>query len=65
MDDIDKMSLNEIIKKYPQISLILDKYKLKCNGCVLANNYTVEQWLLDKGKYKNKILDDMKLIINS
>jgi len=50
-----KMTLGEVVKKYPETAEVMFKYGLHCIGCHVAAYETIEQGALVHGLDKKKI----------
>jgi len=59
MNKIDKkMTLGEVIQKYPETAKVMFNYGLHCIGCHVSAFETIEQGALSHGMGKEK-LDEM------
>lgn len=61
------ITLDELIKKYPQSAEVLLKYGFHCIGCAISDNETLEQGAKAHGlaeKEIAKILREINKVIN-
>lgn len=62
MEEILSLNLNDLILKYPAINMVLDKYNLKCSGCLLADNYSLKDFLKDNKEINDELLKIIDVI---
>jgi len=55
-----KMTLGEVVQKYPETAEVMLKYGLHCVGCHIAAWETIEQGALAHGLDKKKINEMLK-----
>jgi len=68
MDDtmmLRDMSINDIIKKYPEAFAIFEEYGLSCIGCRAALFDTIEQAAKIYGINIDNLLKDLNLAVNT
>ena len=66
MEKITKnMTIDEVLKKYPQTAEIFLKYGFHCLGCVAATFETLEQGAIAHGIAVEELLEDLNNVIKS
>jgi len=58
-DLILKMNIQELLKKYPFIIKIFEKFELKCSYCMFSKNVTLEEALQSSGLPQNEIIEEI------
>lgn len=58
------MKLTEVIKKFPEIFQIFQKYNLHCLGCLLAVGESLKDGLTAHGLDADKVIGEMNKLIS-
>lgn len=54
-----KMNIQELLKEYPFVIEIFEKFELKCNSCMFSKNVSLEEALQSSGLPSKEIIEEI------
>jgi hypothetical protein len=54
-----KMNIQELLKEYPFVIKVFEKFELKCNSCMFSKNVSLEEALQSSGLPSKEIIEEI------